>query len=149
MIRRSFLKHLAALPLVATAAPATARASGTKLKILLKSAWGSDDPTKAAFPFLHGDALSGAGDEVQIFLLGEAVSLMRKSVGNSIVPVGWPPLSEVLSKIVTKKIQIYACGACSRARSVTDADLTEYGAKFGNPKIFVSLVEWADKIITE
>lgn len=27
--------------------------------------------------------------------------------------------------------------------------LAEYGAKFGNPKIFVSLVEWADKIITE
>src|SRR5947208_15502920 len=147
MIPRSFLKHLAALPLVATAAPATARASGTKLKILLKSAWGSDDPTKAAFPFLHGDALSGAGHEVQIFLLGEAVSLMRKSVANSVVLVGWPPLSEVLSKIVTKKIPIYACGACSRARGVTD--LTEYGAKFGNPKIFVSLVEWADKIITE
>src|SRR5213594_1149981 len=145
MIRRSFLKHLAALPLVATAAPVTARASTTKLKILMKSAWGSDDPTKAAFPFLHGDALAEAGHEVQIFLLGEAVSLMRKSVANSVVPVGWPPLSEILSKIVTKKIPIYACGACSRARSVTDADLTEYGAKFGNPQIFVSLVEWADK----
>jgi predicted peroxiredoxin len=104
MIRRSFLKHLAALPFFATAAPATADASGTKLKILLKSAWGSDDPTKAAFPFLHGDALPDAGHEVQIFLLGEAVSLMRKSVANAIVPVGWPPLSEVLSKIVTKKI---------------------------------------------
>jgi predicted peroxiredoxin len=149
MIRRSFLKHLAALPFLATAAPATARASGTKLKILIKSAWGSDDPTKAAFPFLHGDALSEAGHEVQIFLLGEAVSLMRKSVANAVVPVGWPPLSEVLSKIVTKKIPIYACGACSRARGVTEADLTEYGAKFGNPKIFVSLVEWSDKIITE
>jgi len=82
----------------------------------MKSAWGSDDPTKAAFPFLHGDALSEAGHEVQIFLLGEAVSLMRKSVANAVVPVGWPPLSEVLSKIVTKKIPIYACGACSRAR---------------------------------
>jgi predicted peroxiredoxin len=149
MIRRSFLKHLAALPLVATAAPVTAGASAAKLKILMKSAWGSDDPTKAAFPFLHGDALSEAGHEVQIFLLGEAVSLMRKSVANAVVPIGWPPLSEVLSKIVTKKIPIYACGACSRARGVTEADLTEYGAKFGNPKIFVSLVEWSDKIITE
>lgn len=39
---------------------------------------GSDDPTKAAFPFLHGDALSEAGHEVHIFLLGEAVSLMGK-----------------------------------------------------------------------
>src|SRR5580765_8486268 len=149
MIRRSFLKYLAALPFVATATAATAGASGTKLKILVKSAWGSDDPTKAAFPFLHGDALSEAGHEVKIFLLGEAVSLMRKSVATAVVPVGWPPLSEVLSKIVTKKIPIYACGACSRATGVTEADLTEYGAKFGNPKIFVSLVEWSDKIITE
>jgi predicted peroxiredoxin len=149
MIRRSFLKHLAALPFVATVAPATAGASTTKLKILMKSAWGSDDPTKAAFPFLHGDALSEAGHEVQIFLLGEAVSLMRKSVANAVVPVGWPPLSEVLSKIVAKKIPIYACGACSRARGITEADLAEYGEKFGNPKIFVSLIEWANKVITE
>src|SRR5947209_9652887 len=121
MIRRSFLKQLAAVPLLAAAASATAGASAAKLKILMKSAWGSDDPTKAAFPFLHGDALSEAGHEVQIFLLGEAVSLMRKSVANSVVPVGWPPLSEVLSKIVTKKIPIYACGACSHARGVTEA----------------------------
>ena len=107
------------------------------------------DPTKAAFPFLHGDALSDGGHDVQVFLLGEAVSLMRKSVANAVVPVGWPPLAEVLRKLVDKKIPIYACGACSRARGVTEADLAEYGAKFGNPKIFVSLVEWADRVITE
>jgi predicted peroxiredoxin len=104
---------------------------------------------KGGFPFLHGDVLSEAGHEVQIFLLGEAVSLMRKSVADAVVPVGWPPLSEALAKIAGKKIPIYACGACSRARGVTQTDLNEYGAKFGNPKIFVSLVEWADKIITE
>ena len=149
MIRRSFLRQLAALPLAAAVTPAAPGAGTAKLRILLKSAWGSDDPTKAAFPFLHGDALSETGHEVQIFLLGEAVSLMRKSVANAVVPVGWPPLSEALSKIAAKKIPIYACGACSRAGGVTEPDLTEYGAKFGNPKIFVSLVEWADRIITE
>jgi predicted peroxiredoxin len=149
MIRRSFLKHLATVPLIATVTSPGISTGAAKLKILIKSAWGSDDPTKAAFPFLHGDALSEAGHEVQIFLLGEAVSLMRKSVATAVVPVGWPPLSETLSKIVAKKIPIYACGACSRARGVTEADLNEYGAKFGNPKIFVSLVEWAEKIITE
>jgi predicted peroxiredoxin len=149
MIRRSFLKQLAALPFLATAASGVTASNTTKLKILMKSAWGSDDPTKAAFPFLHGDALSEAGHEVQIFLLGEAVSLMRKSVATAVVPVGWPPLADVLSKIVARKIPIYACGACSRARGIMEVDLAEYGAKFGNPKIFVSLVEWADRIITE
>lgn len=119
------------------------------LKIMMKSAWGSDDPTKAAFPFLHGHALAEAGHEVQIFLLGEAVSVMRKSLATAIVPVGWPPLSETLDKVVAKHIQIYACGACCRARNVTETDLSQWGAKFGNPTIFVSLVEWADRIITE
>jgi sulfur relay (sulfurtransferase) complex TusBCD TusD component (DsrE family) len=66
-----------------------------------------------------------------------------------VVPVGWPPLEETLQKVVAKKIQIFACGACSRARGVTDADLAQWGAKFGNPTIFVSLMEWADRIITE
>ena len=119
------------------------------LKIMMKSAWGSDDPTKAAFPFLHGHALAEAGHEVQIFLLGEAVSLMRKSLASAVVPVGWPPLAEALDKVVAKHIQIYACGACSRARGVTETDLSQWGAKFGSPPIFVSLVEWADRIITE
>jgi predicted peroxiredoxin len=116
---------------------------------MMKSAWGSDDPTKAAFPFLHGYALAEAGHEVQIFLLGEAVSVMRKSVASAVVPVGWPPLAETLDKVVAKHIQIYACGACCRARGVAETDLNQWGAKFGTPTIFVSLVEWADRIITE
>ena len=74
---------------------------------------------------------------------------MRLSVAKAVVPVGWPPLEEALLKVVEKKIQIYACGACSRARGISDSDLATWGAKFGNPAIFVSLVEWADRIITE
>jgi len=149
MARRSFLRQLAALPLVGLA-PAWGQGAARKpLNIMMKSAWGSDDPTKAAFPFLHGVALSEAGHSVQIFLLGEAVSLMRASVATAVVPVGWPPLGETMKKVAERHVQIYACGACSRARSVVQADLDQWGAKFGNPTIFVSLVEWADRVITE
>jgi predicted peroxiredoxin len=150
MERRGLLSRLAFLPLLAGVS-LVARADETKkpLKIMFKSAWGSDDPTKAAFAFLHGNALAEAGHVVQIFLLGEAVSLMRSSVAHAVVPVGWPPLAEALSKASTNKIQIYACGACSRARGITETDLAQWGAKFGNPTIFVSLVEWADRIIAE
>jgi predicted peroxiredoxin len=149
MASRSFLRQIAALPFLAAAATASAQAAKRPLKIMMKSAWGSDDPTKAAFAFLHGHALSEAGHEVQIFLLGEAVSLMRKSVSAAVVPVGWAPLSEILAKVVERKIPIYACGACSRARGVTEQDLANYAAKFGNPSIFVEMVEWADRIIAE
>ncbi len=132
-----------------TAGAAGAVEAKSPLKVMMRSAWGSDDPTKAAFAFLHGHALGEAGHSVQIFLLGEAASLMRLSVAKAVVPVGWPPLEEVLQKVVAKRLQIYACGACSRARGVSDADRAQWGAKFGNPTIFIGLVEWADRIIVE
>jgi len=150
MARRRFLAQLAAWPLAAVF-PAIGLASrpSPKLKIVLKSAWGSDDPTKAAFPFSHGNALAEAGHEVRIFLLGEAVGLMRRSVAETVVPVGWPRVSELLAKVVQRKIPIYACGTCSRARGISEADLANWGAEYGSPPIFVSLVEWADRVITE
>jgi len=77
------------------------------VKILVKSAWGSDDPTKAAFGFLHANALAEAGHDVQIFILGEAVSLMRDPVANAVVPVGWPPLAETLKATIAHGIPIH------------------------------------------
>jgi len=76
-------------------------------RILVKSAWGSDDPTTAAFAFLHANALAEAGHEAQIFLLGEAVALMRAPVAPPVVPVGWPPLAETLRATVKLRVPIH------------------------------------------
>ncbi|MHB8574170.1 MAG: hypothetical protein ACYDCQ_02455 [Dehalococcoidia bacterium] len=75
--------------------------------ILFKSAWGSDDPTKAAFAFLHANAFTEAGHQAQIFLLGEAVSILRDPVADAIVPVGWPPLREVLARTIELAIPLH------------------------------------------
>jgi predicted peroxiredoxin len=75
---------------------------------MMKSAWGSDDPTRASFPFLHGLALADAGHEVQIFLTGEATYLMREATLNAIQPVGWPSLKETREKIVAKHIPVFS-----------------------------------------
>ena len=106
MARRTFLAQLASFPFFTWAT--RAEESKKPLKIMMKSAWGPDDPTRAAFPFAHGLALAEAGHEVQIFLLAEATSLMRKSMANAILPVGWPPLSETLEKVVAKHIPVFS-----------------------------------------
>lgn len=147
MARRQFFRSLAALPFLAL--PLAAQDTKKKLHIMMKSAWGTDDETRATFVFNHGMALAEAGHEVQIFLLGDATVLMRKSVVDSVVPIGWGPLKDTFAKVVAAKIPVYACGACSRARGVTEADLAQWGFKFGNPTIFVGMVEWADRIIAE
>lgn len=78
------------------------------LRIMMKSAWGSDDPTRASFVFAHGLALADAGHEVQIFLTGEATYLMRKATVSQIFPLGWPPLSEMQEKVVAKHIPVFS-----------------------------------------
>jgi len=79
-----------------------------QLKVMIKSAWGSDDPTRASFPFAHGLALADAGHDVQIFLTGEATYLMRRETLSAIFPVGWPPLTEMRDKVIAKHIPVFA-----------------------------------------
>ncbi len=158
--RRSFLEkwsQLAAGALAAVAVTASPSKAQTqqpqptkkKLHILMRSSWGTDDATRASFVFTHGLALAEAGHDVQIFLTHDATYLMRKATVDSIKPIGWPSLSEIMEKIVAKQIPIFSCGACSRARGVTEADLSNWKAQWGSPPIYVSLVEWADHVISE
>jgi predicted peroxiredoxin len=76
------------------------------MKVLIKSAWGSDDPTKAAFAFLHANAFAEAGHEVEIFLLGEAVNLMKSETMNAVTPVGWPPLADTVARTIAHDIPL-------------------------------------------
>jgi predicted peroxiredoxin len=103
-MRRKFLSLLLGLPGLGVVAAAQTSA---KMKVLIKSAWGSSDPTQAAFPFHHARAFAEAGHDVQIFLLGEGVTVMRTVVANSIHPVGWPALSDVFKEVIAKKIPIH------------------------------------------
>ena len=106
MARRTFLAQLASLPFFLRFQKVDE--AKKPLKILMKGAWGAEDPTRAAFPFSHGLVLAEAGHDVQIFLLAEATSLMRKATASAILPVGWPPLSETLEKLVAKRVPIFA-----------------------------------------
>jgi predicted peroxiredoxin len=76
------------------------------MKVLIKSAWGSDESTKAAFAFLHANAFAEAGHEVRVFLLGEAVNLMRNETMNAVTPVGWPPVAEIMAKTIANNIPL-------------------------------------------
>ena len=111
MMRRGFLGRLLGVSAVALTDPAAEQTptgtSAPKMRVLIKSAWGSADPTQAAFAFHHANAFAAAGHSVQIFLLGEAVTLMRSAVAASIVPVGWPPLAEAMAKTLERKVPVH------------------------------------------
>jgi hypothetical protein len=76
-------------------------------KFLLIGLVGSENPTRANFPFVWAAALRDAGHEVRIELAGDATVLMRTVVSNSVTPVGWPPFREALAKVVEQQIPIF------------------------------------------
>ena len=106
MARRRFLSQLVGLPFLALGTKA--EESKKALKIMMRSSWGTDDPTRASFVFAHALALSDAGHEVRIFLTADATYLMRKATSDSVIPIGWPPLSELREKIVAKHIPVFS-----------------------------------------
>lgn len=110
--RRSFLKntgHLCAAAIAGSAMTLAARATEPEggQKFLLVGLVGSENPTRANFPFVWARALKEAGNDVRIELAGDATVLMRTAVSNSVTPVGWPPFKDALAKVIELKIPIF------------------------------------------
>jgi len=74
---------------------------------LLVGLCGSENPTRANFPFVWAAALHGAGHEVRIELAGDGTVMMRTPVADNVTAVGWPPFREALAKVIELKIPIY------------------------------------------
>jgi predicted peroxiredoxin len=76
-------------------------------KILFFSTNGSENPTKAALPFIGANGAVDAGHEPVIALFGDAVVVMKDAVRDAVVPVGWPPLRELMRTAVEHKVPIH------------------------------------------
>jgi len=76
-------------------------------RILYVGTAGSDDPTRAGFPFNFALGAVEAGHQPEIFLAGEAAYLMKEDVAAAVLPVGMAPLREMLEKVVAHRVPLY------------------------------------------
>ncbi len=76
-------------------------------KILYMGSNGSENPTKSVFPFLLANGAVEAGHQAEVQLFGDAVVLMKDVVANNVVPMGWPPLKDILATTISNKVPIY------------------------------------------
>ena len=65
------------------------------------------DPTKSTLAFMAAVGALGAGIEVSIYLVGEGAYLAKEAVANTIHGVGFPPLSELIEKVVKRNVPVY------------------------------------------
>jgi uncharacterized protein involved in oxidation of intracellular sulfur len=75
-------------------------------KLLYVGTHGTDDPTKATFPFLMAKGAMEAGHETGIILMGEAAPLIKDKISAVVQGIGVPSLKELMEFLVQRNIRI-------------------------------------------
>ncbi len=76
-------------------------------KILAVATHATDDPTKATLAFVTVAGALGAGIEVGLALVGESVYLLKEGVAETVHGVGFPPLAELVEKVVKGNVPVH------------------------------------------
>jgi predicted peroxiredoxin len=75
-------------------------------KLLYIGTHGTDDPTRATFPFLMAKGAIDAGHETGIILMGEAAPLIKDNIAAQVQGIGVPPLKELMEFLVQRNVRI-------------------------------------------
>ncbi|MEY3432591.1 MAG: hypothetical protein RL131_527 [Bacteroidota bacterium] len=119
-----------------------------KSSFLIHVTTGQDNPTKAALSFLVARTALEDGHQVQLFLAGDAVLLLKDEILNSITGLGTGKLSDHYKVIVEKGGKFFLSGNSSKARNLTEEDLKGKPASFALPNVLVKLASESDKVFT-
>ena len=76
-------------------------------KILVVATHATDDPTKCTLAFVTAIGALGAEKEVTLALLGEGVYATKEVIAKTIHGVGFPPLPELIEKVVKGNVRVY------------------------------------------
>lgn len=108
-----------------------------------------NDPPYGTERSFNGLRLAGAlakreGQEVKVFLIGDAASCAKKGQK---VPQGYYNLEVMLKNVTRSKGEIGICGTCMDARGITPEELIE-GTFKSTLEQLTDWTVWADKVIT-
>ena len=96
--------------------------------IMTNCTFGKDDPERATLPFVVGNVAASADQPAIVLLTIEGVWIATKGYAEGIHKDGFQPLKEIIDSFLANGGQIWACGACTKPRGITEADLIS-GAK--------------------
>lgn len=76
-------------------------------RLLFVGTFASDDPTRATMPFIAASGALDRGHEPMIVLMGEAVYLLKEKVLSAVQGVGFPPLQQLMNKMIENNVPLY------------------------------------------
>ncbi|HLG40018.1 MAG TPA: DsrE family protein [Chitinophagaceae bacterium] len=93
--------------------------------LLIHCTHGKEDPERAILPFIVANVAATADQDVTVFLTIEGVRIATKGYAEQINKEGFTPLKEIMQSFLANGGKIWACGACTKPRGITNEHLIE------------------------
>jgi predicted peroxiredoxin len=113
-------------------------------KVLVHVATGPENPTRAALGLLVARTAAEEGHEVQVFLAGDAVQLVREETASAATGIGTGSVAEHVQALRGASVPIFLSGMSSKARGI-DASA---GYELVPPQKLVELAVWSETTLT-
>ncbi len=115
-------------------------ASAQKLpSILVHVTHGPDAPTRAALAFLVARTAAEQGHPVSLFLAGDAVTLLKPEVFDSLSGLGHGNLREHYDALAKAGVRFYVSGMSAKARGLGPELIANKPAEFALPDRLLKL----------
>lgn len=92
---------------------------------------------------LAGALSKAEGEEVKLFLLGDAASCAKRGQK---VPEGFYNIEIMLGRVVRNEAEVGVCGTCMDARGITEVELVQETYRSTLAEL-TTWTRWADKVI--
>ena len=76
-------------------------------RVLIIATHACEDPTRAGLAFVAAKGCVEAGHKPEILLAGDGALLARRALAESIAPVGFPPLKELIAFALDNNVPIH------------------------------------------
>jgi uncharacterized protein len=113
-------------------------------RMLVHSATGPENATRAALALLVARTAVEEGHEVQVFLAGDAVHLANEEKAAETNGLGTGAVTEHLAALQDAGLTVFLSGMSSKARGIEGGE----GFELAPPQKLVELANWAETTLT-
>ena len=117
-------------------------------RLLVHIATGPENPTKVALGLLVARSALEAGHDVDLFIAGDGVAVLRPETLDAAYGIGTGSLREHVDALVAGGARFYASGMSSKARGLTAESLGALAVIMAPPARLVELAFEADRVIS-
>jgi predicted peroxiredoxin len=117
-------------------------------RLLVHIATGPENPTRVALGLLVARSALDAGHEVDLFIAGDGVAVLRPETLDAGSGIGTGSLREHVDALVAGGARLFASGMSSKARGITTEALGGLAVTMAPPTRLVELAFEADRVLS-